>query len=172
MVREEKDVKTESEWRLRSFLLSQNNRMLKDAKDLLNEGRLKKKKWSRRVKREIAVRKILVMMWTFISMKGSRAQPSSWEEMRVKQQALAFYGLAGKGRVRVYSQMLSKKNAPAQTLVTETSTMSILTQTSPQIQMLELRVSPAMSFQVWWGECEQSIISAVPASLANCGHRS
>lgn len=112
------------------------------------------------------------MMWTFISMKGSRAQPSSWEEMRVKQQALAFYGLAGKGRVRVYSQMLSKKNAPAQTLVTETSTMSILTQTSPQIQMLELRVSPAMSFQVWWGECEQSIISAVPASLANCGHRS
>lgn len=43
MVREEKDVKTESEWRLRSFLLSQNNRMLKDAKDLLNEGRLKKK---------------------------------------------------------------------------------------------------------------------------------
>lgn len=44
MVREEKDVKTESEWRLRSFLLSQNNRMLKDAKDLLNEGRLKKKK--------------------------------------------------------------------------------------------------------------------------------
>lgn len=44
MVREEKDVKTESEWRLRSFLLSQSNRMLKDAKDLLNEGRLKKKK--------------------------------------------------------------------------------------------------------------------------------
>lgn len=43
MVREEKDVKTESEWRVRSFLLSQNNRMLKDAKDLLNEGRLKKK---------------------------------------------------------------------------------------------------------------------------------
>lgn len=66
-------------------------------------------KLSSRMKREVAVRKILVMMWIFISMKGKAAQSSSWEEMRVRQQALSFYGLPGKGRVWVCSQMLSKK---------------------------------------------------------------
>lgn len=59
MVREEKDVKTESESRLRSFLLSQNNRMLKDAKDLLNEGRLKKKKMKQKGKKRNSCEKNL-----------------------------------------------------------------------------------------------------------------
>lgn len=65
-----------------------------------------------------------------------------------------------------------QKNAAAEMLVKWRSTVWAVTQTNHASHTLEWSVSPAMSFQVWWGECERSVtaLPAVPVSLANCGH--